>query len=328
MSLPTSITSASAYDAGSDDPKQARTQLKGLHDDVEAINDHLKLSPLLSPATPLGVGDGLESSAGNLRVQLDSNPGLTRSGAGLRLGVEGLTAETAPAMDDQLGLYDASAAAHRRITLANLLKVVNGLTEEASPDSSNDYLLLYDVSAAAVRKVKPSSVASGVTRFVENTSHSDVASIEIGVSAFDEVEVWFDGMQSASVSQLGLTLEVKVGGTWLTTNEYEGFSQVVGNAAPGIITAAANWQVYVGGINRQAGFGHLRLSNLKGAVNKPRLESDITARVGPSGSVYQREVYRGRVDAGGAVTDIRFRVNAGAENLNGAIDFALGRTYA
>ena len=81
-----------------DDPKQARAQLAGLRADVETINEHLKNSPFLSPASPLGIGDGLESSGGNVRAKLDSSPGLARAASGLRLDATALTAETTSPM--------------------------------------------------------------------------------------------------------------------------------------------------------------------------------------------------------------------------------------
>ena len=50
MTLPSSIGSASHFDQGSDDPKQARAQLKQIRDDIETINEHLKLSPFIARA--------------------------------------------------------------------------------------------------------------------------------------------------------------------------------------------------------------------------------------------------------------------------------------
>lgn len=67
--------------------------------------------------------------------------------------VNGQTAETAPATDDELLLGDTSAAALRKMTLANLLKVINALTADGSPDAAADYVATYDASAAAVKKV-------------------------------------------------------------------------------------------------------------------------------------------------------------------------------
>jgi hypothetical protein len=43
------------------------------------------------------------------------------NGSALALNISGLTAETAPASDDTVGVYDSSAAAHRKMSLANLL---------------------------------------------------------------------------------------------------------------------------------------------------------------------------------------------------------------
>ena len=121
MSLPTSITASSHYDDASDDPKQARAQLAGLRGDLDSINEHLKLSPFLAPATPLGVGDGLESAGGALRSKLDGNAGLARSASGLKLDASALTAESNADDADLLAVYDDSAGAMRKITRADFL---------------------------------------------------------------------------------------------------------------------------------------------------------------------------------------------------------------
>lgn len=67
--------------------------------------------------------------------------------------INSLTAETAPAVADLLGLYDASAAAYRKMTLENALKVINLLTADTSPDPTADYVVTFDASAAAAKKV-------------------------------------------------------------------------------------------------------------------------------------------------------------------------------
>ena len=67
--------------------------------------------------------------------------------------VDGATAETAPATGDLVLLSDVSANNGRKMTLANLLTVVNALTADATPDSAADYLLSYDASATAAKKV-------------------------------------------------------------------------------------------------------------------------------------------------------------------------------
>jgi hypothetical protein len=67
--------------------------------------------------------------------------------------ISGATAETAPAVDDLLLLSDTSASTVDKITLENMLKVINGITEDTSPDSLNDFVVTYDTSAGAAKKV-------------------------------------------------------------------------------------------------------------------------------------------------------------------------------
>jgi hypothetical protein len=70
--------------------------------------------------------------------------------------ISGATEETAPAVDDLVALYDFSAGGTggRKMTLANLLKVLNALTEDADPDGTADFVLTYDASANEVKKAK------------------------------------------------------------------------------------------------------------------------------------------------------------------------------
>lgn len=74
--------------------------------------------------------------------------------------ITGKTAETSPAVDDLLLISDTSeSAALNKMTLANMLKVVNVLTEDTSPALSTDFLLEYDASASSVKKVTPENAA-------------------------------------------------------------------------------------------------------------------------------------------------------------------------
>lgn len=70
----------------------------------------------------------------------------------ITVSITAQTAETAPAVADEIAIYDASAAAHRKMTLANALKVVAALTAESSP-AADDELLLYDLSATTADKI-------------------------------------------------------------------------------------------------------------------------------------------------------------------------------
>lgn len=75
--------------------------------------------------------------------------------------IAALSAETAPATDDELAIYDTSAGTGDKITLANMLKVLNSLTEDTTPDAAADFVLTYDTSASAVKKVKPTNLGVG-----------------------------------------------------------------------------------------------------------------------------------------------------------------------
>lgn len=82
------------------------------------------------------------------------------------LDFNGTTAETAPAVDDELIINDKSESSGtvNKITLENTLKVVNGLTEDTTPDASNDFFLSFDTSAGAAKKVKPVNITVDVSQ--------------------------------------------------------------------------------------------------------------------------------------------------------------------
>lgn len=81
-----------------------------------------------------------------------------------------LTAETAPDILDGLAMFDTSAGTTDFITLPNLLKVLNGLTEDATPDVDADFLLTYDTSASGVKKAKPNNIWTGWRHIVTITA--------------------------------------------------------------------------------------------------------------------------------------------------------------
>lgn len=61
-------------------------------------------------------------------------------------------AETTVALDDLVRLFDASTGIERRMRVDDLLKAVNLLDVDATPDLNADYLLTWDASAGSVKK--------------------------------------------------------------------------------------------------------------------------------------------------------------------------------
>lgn len=74
------------------------------------------------------------------------------------------SALTAPAADDEVLIYDTSAGANFRITLTDLLKVVNAFTSKTTL-VTDDTLLLYDSAASTVKKVSMSDLMKIINAF-------------------------------------------------------------------------------------------------------------------------------------------------------------------
>jgi len=98
----------------------------------------------------------IASKVGSVWIPYRSGALLTQIAA----GITGLTAETAPAIGDEIGLQDVSAGAERKMTLANMLKVINGLTEDAAP-VAGDFFMSFDTSAGAMKKVDKANIGGG-----------------------------------------------------------------------------------------------------------------------------------------------------------------------
>lgn len=82
------------------------------------------------------------------------------------LGINAATAFTDPAIGDEFTAYDLSATTNKKITFANYLKVISGLTEDTSPDASADYVVTYDNSAISAKKVLLSALAALPTGYL------------------------------------------------------------------------------------------------------------------------------------------------------------------
>jgi len=106
---------------------------------------------------------GLEFNAGKLRVKITT--GIQRLAAGLGLDITGVVALTAPATGDELIVEDVSTSLLKKITLANMLKVINSLTEDTSP-VDGDFVASYDLSATEVKKVDLANLVGKTVQMV------------------------------------------------------------------------------------------------------------------------------------------------------------------
>lgn len=115
--------------------------------------------------------------------------------------VNALTAETVIALADFLRIYDLSATADRKITVQNVLKALNLLTEDTTPDTGADFVLTYDSSATDVKKAKPASlVPVGSVVAVSYNSTSAVSTTTTAIPYDDTIPQNTEGAEVLTVS--------------------------------------------------------------------------------------------------------------------------------
>jgi hypothetical protein len=181
-------------------------------------------------------GDTIDGTAANITIPAKASYCITTNNTGsaadgfLILGcypleVTNLTEETAPAVSDTVAVYDLSATALRKMELAKLLKVINSLTEDTTPDKDADFLLTYDASASAVKKTLLNK--AGIT-LATRVSLSGASVDFTGIPAWAKrVTVHLEGVSTSGTSPLLIQIG-DAGGIEATT--YVGsVSQVVGS---------------------------------------------------------------------------------------------------
>ncbi|KAF0225916.1 MAG: Cell wall-associated [Rhodospirillaceae bacterium] len=112
--------------------------------------------------------------------------------------------ETVVALDDLALIHDTSAGADRKIAIANVLKAVDLLSTDASPDKAADYVMTWDASAGDVKKVLLSGVGGGAWEFVSaQTVSSSVASVDFtGFAAGYDYLVQFENLGFVTTNQV------------------------------------------------------------------------------------------------------------------------------
>lgn len=187
---------------------------------------------------------------------------------------DGATAETAPVVGDLILLSDASENDGRKMTLANLLKVINVLTADASPDAAADYLLTYDADATAAKRVLISNL------FPE------------GLGAHHAQNVGFTSTVAASANTIALkgrdlsapsatnSVDVAFQNATIATGDYAvvrttaATSIVIPNGATLGFTTSEDGYVYIYGINNA---GALELAVSKKALWQEHQLASTTA---------------------------------------------------
>lgn len=92
--------------------------------------------------------------------------------------ITALTGLTTIAIDDEIHIYDLSATIAKKITPVELLKVLNLLTEDTTPDTAADFVLTYDASAGTVKKAKPDNLVKKGLIPIEHKTGADVGSYD------------------------------------------------------------------------------------------------------------------------------------------------------
>jgi hypothetical protein len=182
------------------------------------------------------------TTGGTRRVAVSSAGLDIKSGGLLFNGVAGLAltgvnitsaaALTAPAVDDELPIYDLDTTTNKKITLANILKVVNGLTQDTSPDKAADFALTYDASGSAAKKVLLAALsqALGSASGLGMGNNSGTPNTNVDIVATQAVLINPTGNVPLLVSSVSLTCNTTTGGAGTSTaNGMDGTAR--GNSA-------------------------------------------------------------------------------------------------
>lgn len=180
------------------------------------------------------------------------------------IAVNARTAETAIALTDLALIHDASAGADRKITVGNVLKAVNLLTTDASPDKAADYVMTWDASAGDVKKVRLSAVGgSGPWEFVQNATIPPYTVVGSGAAsvaftgldgAVYDYEIVVRNVRGSNISSPNLLIQFGYGAspTYLTSYAQYAREQKV---TPADYAQAANAAITFGPINLSDGLG-------------------------------------------------------------------------
>lgn len=146
------------------------------------------------------------------------------------------SALTGVATGDKLLIEDVSATALKSVTISELLKIVNVLTADSSPDAAADYVLSYDASASSAKKVLLSSLPAALPR-----GYIDGLILSNGTDATNDIDI-AAGKCRDSTDTVDIILASAVTGKQLDANWAVGSAAGMRDTAAGI--ANGTYHIY------------------------------------------------------------------------------------
>lgn len=229
---------------------------------------------------------------------------------------DGATAETVIASGDQFLLLDVSANAGRKMTLENIYKGLNSLTEDTIPVHDTDFVLAFDVSAGTVKKAKFSNFRSNSYYRASSPSTSgtvlDFTGIPAGVTRLTL------GWQGVSFNATdGVLIQLGDSGGFETVG-YTGTLMVQENSVSATVVGLSSGFLVGNLLAADALYGEVSLTLLDPATNL----WSCTGGGGNTGTV-RSYVIRGTKALSAVLTQIRFKVN-GAGSFDGGTIYVVG----
>lgn len=157
---------------------------------------------------------------------------------------DGATAETSPATGDIVFISDVSANDGRKMTLENMLKVINALTAETAFDPTTDYVVVYNASASAVRKALLNSIPANGTIPVPTNAR---ISPSVASSALTIALKGNDGNDPSATNRVYIPFRSSTAGTGSLTwrSVTAALSTVISSGSTAGHASAQNHYIYV-----------------------------------------------------------------------------------
>lgn len=158
------------YDIANSDGATVRLDINSLAEAIASLNGGGSAPSVTFPfmwwADTTNTLLKIRNAANNAWVTVGT---LDATGLGITFDISALTALTAPDTADLLALYDSSASAMRKITIANFYKAIDTLTALTAPDVA-DELVIFDASGTVAAKITLENFYKVIDTLTANTS--------------------------------------------------------------------------------------------------------------------------------------------------------------